>query len=114
MKVRLNFVKMAHKWYVQLPNYEGNFEDLEMIMNADMLCDRLDLNGDGLIRTIACTRERDCDETPNVKLEFDRVEEIGGAYYTVSTSNFMFEIWVCDVTKEIFGKFPAELYITVI
>ena len=42
MKKKLNFVKLAGRWFVHLPNYPGHYSELEMVLGADVLCDMID------------------------------------------------------------------------
>lgn len=107
----LNFVKLAGKWYVQLPNYPYEIEDLEMILNAAEMCEILDDDKDGLIHTLVSTKD-DCDVTSSHKLEFIKSEELNGAWYHCVKLNM--DIWLCDVTKYVFGNFPSEIYISIL
>jgi hypothetical protein len=113
MEKKLTFVKLANKWYVHLPAYDGNTEDLEMVMGADSLCDQLDIAEKGII-TIDIYDYK----IPNsIQLEFISSTSDGaegcGAWYKVSFFHNSMEIWLCDVTKYVFGKFPPELFIKV-
>lgn len=108
----LNFEKESSgRWFVVLPQWEGDKADLEMVKGADMMLDIL-AQGEGEISlSISETfvpgydllkRAEVCDSTT------------GGAYYKVGNLNnisYDFRIWLCDVTKFIFGDFPEELYI---
>ena len=43
----LNFVKEEdNRWYIDLPNWEGDKADLEMVMGADTLLEYISNNGD--------------------------------------------------------------------
>ena len=45
----LSFVKEeSNKWYVVLPEWEGDKEELEMVLGADELLDRLSSYGDSV------------------------------------------------------------------
>jgi hypothetical protein len=42
MEKRLNFIKLAGKWFVHLPDYPGHYSELEMVLGADVMCDMID------------------------------------------------------------------------
>ena len=118
---RLTFIKMAGGWYVHLPDYEGNIDDLEMISGADSLCYELDTDNDGMVSVIVS----DDNDYIEGGFEWDYVldfimstvgddGEVSGAYYNVyDDKNFAQtkQIWLCNVTKYIFKKFPPFIYI---
>ena len=41
----LDFHKIGQSWYADVPGWEGNLEDLEMVMGADVLLDVLSNRG---------------------------------------------------------------------
>ena len=42
MEKKLNFIKLAGKWFVHLPDYPGHYSELEMVLGADVMCDMID------------------------------------------------------------------------
>lgn len=118
---RLTFIKMAGGWYVHLPDYEGNIDELEMVSGADLLCYELDTDNDGIV-SIIVSEDNDCiggDFNWDYVLDFIMSTvgddgEVSGAHYNVyDDKNFTQtkQIWLCNVTKYIFKKFPATIYI---
>lgn len=105
----LNFVKEEdNRWYIDLPNWEGDKADLEMVMGADTLLEYISNNGDYVSIKISL------DEPSLNRLEFVRLtDEIGeGAIYNAVYNHFVSVIWLCDVTKFVFGgEFPEKIFI---
>lgn len=95
------------KWYIDLPEYIGPKEDLEMVCGADTL---LDIMSDGSNEV-----NTEISETPFNNFKYcltkkNDTPEIGGALYYIST--LYFEIWLCDVTRFVFnGILPNIIWI---
>jgi hypothetical protein len=111
-------------WFIDLPQYPGPKEDLQMVLGADLLLDdlasgnlkhRVDgkvelwlelssmyiTDGDVLIKD---------DKMNFVPKELKQyVEELGGAFYHKSQKS----IWLCNVTEFVFGKFPSQIWFKV-
>lgn len=99
------------KWYLVLPGWMGDKEDLEMVMGADKMLDRLDFQGKNKI-TLRVTNFIPSDL--RISLSSIGGLEIGGAFYEVhfeSIGQAPPEIWLCDVIKTILGEFSEILYI---
>ena len=105
----LNFIKEEdNRWYIDLPNWEGDKADLEMVMGSDALLEFISNNGEHVSIDISL------DEPSLNRLEFVRLtEEFGeGAIYNATYNLFSSKIWLCDVTKFVFGgKFPEKIFI---
>ena len=92
-------------WYVDLPDYPGNKEDLQMVCGADAMLDILSENQEEVTLKIEEYFEEATHQLRNPE------EEAGGMTYLLEGQNLLIEVWLCDVTKYIFGKFPENLYI---
>lgn len=115
MEKKLVFVKLARRWFVHLPNYPGLPDDLEMVMGADSFCQQLDKHNTGLLTVYVSTEPKVSQfTTQEYVFEFDAYSEWGGeidgATYRLK-SDPDFEIWLCNVTKHVFGEFPKTIYI---
>lgn len=98
----------SHRWYVDLPDWPGEKADLEMVSGADTMLDVL-AQGEGEINLIIST-----ESIPGALcLEFImETPEIGeGAQYLFIDHFNTFEVWLCDVTKFVFGNFPENIWI---
>ena len=100
------FIKNEHsRWYVVLPEWEGDKEDLEMVMGADTWLDII-AQGENLVNITLSEKEM-----PGYKYKLTLNREFqGGAYYDLESTYFNFEIWLCFVTTFVFGKLPQNLY----
>ena len=45
--MKLNFVKIANRWYVQIPDYTDGVDDLELTGGTEAFCEKLDESGCG-------------------------------------------------------------------
>ena len=104
----------TNRWYVDLPNWPGPKDDLEMSMGADIMLDII-AQGEGEV-LLDFTLE------PNEKYDtlvfLKETEEFGeGAYYHMESYQgfeFNLDVWLCDVTKFVFGDFPKVIYFSII
>jgi hypothetical protein len=115
MEKKLKFIKMtADGWYVQLPNYEGHVSDLQMVAGADTLCELI-ANDLTEITVIVSDEPFDLNDfkfsTRQFQLEFINSTGEEGANYRLES--LQLDVWLCNVTKYVFGKFPATIYIRV-
>jgi hypothetical protein len=114
MTYKLKFVKenfenpLERQWYLDIPDYNGSKNDLQMVLGADILLDII--SGGGNTMELNCTTEIDFEENKK-HIVLNKVEECkeGGAYYLVS--QYFFHIWLCDITKRVFrGEFPEKIF----
>ena len=115
MEKTLRFFKQDNKWYADIPYH--TLEENEMVMGADIALEYLAEERTELFITLT-------DEYPgwSVPLELKRKD------YTVSGLLFMDfieklqnmslweglepEVWICNVTHDVFGEHPEHIYIT--
>ena len=102
----------ANGWYVQLPNYEGHVSDLEMVAGADTLCE---LIANDLTEITVTVSDKPFEHvnfsTKKLQLEFINSTGEEGANYRLESLKL--DVWLCNVTKYVFGNFPATIYIKV-
>lgn len=106
----LNFVKLSNRWFVDIL-WDGDISDLQMVSGADTLLDVIS-DGKQIVKTLVGIE----DFEPNGKQKFHlkKIEEDGfdtGCYYRVNQYEYKGELWLCNVTKHIFGEFPENMYI---
>ena len=116
MEKKLNFVKLAGKWFVRLPDYPGHYSDLEMVLGADVMCDMIDTHDIGYITVIVSTEPSENQfTTKEYTLDFVNSTtsngEQDGANYRMR--EYKLDVWLCNVTKYVFGELPATIYIKV-
>jgi hypothetical protein len=109
---RLKFYKESdNRWYVDLPEWTGNKAELEMVAGADSM---LEYMAEGESQVWLMLSEEYFENAD--KLEFLRLAtEIGnGAFYKLNNYRGVeigLEMWLCDVTKFVFGNFPNDIFI---
>ena len=116
MEKKLNFIKLAGTWFVHLPNYPGHYSELEMVLGADVMCDMIDKFDTGHITVTVSNKAFDSIfNTREYILDFVNSTtsngEQDGANYRMR--EFKLDVWLCNVTKYVFGKFPATIYIKI-
>lgn len=116
MEKKLNFIKLAGSWFVHLPNYPGHYSELEMVLGADVMCDMIDTFETGNITVTVSDKPSDSIfNTREYILDFVNSTtsngEQDGANYRLR--EYKLDVWLCNVTKYVFGEFPATIYIRV-
>ena len=106
--MELSFEKWEDgRWFVVLPDYDGDQEDLEMIDGADKLLDIL--TTDGLYVTLHVSLENPNNDMYTLKLV--KHDEIGATYEVVNHGRFLDkDIWLCNVVHYLFGEHPEIIY----
>jgi hypothetical protein len=93
-----------NRWFVELPEWEGEKEDLEMVMGADLLLDILSGNSDYCYVTFGDEPFDGCST-----LTYDHTESTPG-YYNNDAWHGPSTIWLCSVTEFVFGRYPEKIY----
>jgi hypothetical protein len=100
-------------WFIKLPEWQGSKADLQMVLGADTL---LDIMAQGH-QEILVRFSTEGFPGANVMSWFlngiPGDPDMGGAMYRVEEYNtiaYNFDIWLCDVTKFVFGEFPKHIY----
>jgi hypothetical protein len=115
MKRQFKFYKeKTGRWYVDLPEWEGEKEELEMIAGADIFLELLSQSEETVNVTLS-TVEFEGSERLEMKYlgRLESWEEGTGAWYKLISYmglEFVLDIWLCDVTKFVFGDFPKNIY----
>ena len=109
--MNIKFEKINDEWFVDLPAYleeGGSMADLQMVFGADAM---LDILSEGLDEVTV--------EIGSEGIELNRLSgDDSGAFYAVNglddfeASKWAFVgIWLCPVTKWLFGEYPLKMYI---
>jgi hypothetical protein len=110
---RLKFYKESdNRWYVDLPEWEGSKAELEMVAGADSM---LEYMAEGEAQVWIVLSEQEFENAD--KLEFLRLatEIENGAFYKLDKYRGIeigLEMWLCDVTKFVFGDFPKTIFLS--
>jgi hypothetical protein len=102
----LNFYKDTDsKWYIDYPKWEGEKWELEMVSGADTLLDILGQGDDKV--SIKMSLENFEDSNFMLVLLY---EESEGGVYDVLHPTLNMTVWLCHVTKFVFGELPETIY----
>lgn len=110
---RLKFYKESdNRWYVDLPEWTGSKAELEMVAGADSMLEYMS-EDEGQVWIVLSEKEFENAE----KLEFLRLatEIENGAFYKLDKYRGIeigLEMWLCDVTKFVFGDFPKTIFLS--
>jgi hypothetical protein len=105
MKRKFRFYKEEdNRWYVDLPEWEGEKEELEMVLGADMLLDIISGNSDYAFLTLSTELFEGCKTLEHDKSQKDLGWYNNDAWHGPST------IWLCHVTQFVFGEYPDKIY----
>lgn len=108
---RLKFYKKYEdEWFVDLPTWTGNEDDLQMVQGADTLLEYLAEGKERLALRFSIKPFEGAS-----LMERMYVCETDGAYYFIHSYNNIeinLPFWLCDVTKFVFGEFPENIYFT--
>lgn len=97
------------RWFVVLPDYDGDQEDLEMVDGTDTFLDFL--TEDGIYVTVDVNLEEPGDDSIILKLVAH--DEIGGTYQVENLSELKHDVWLCNVVHFLFGEHPDVIYFKV-
>lgn len=98
------------KWYVDLPEWSGEKENLEMIYDVGDLLEMLSQGENAIYIQIG--DEKFPGSNPLILIEMDFSKFTGGWYHLPSYSEkeLNFKIFIGEWIKEYFGKFPENLW----
>ena len=108
--ISLTFVLLGGKWYADVPGWEGSLASLQMVSGADDFLDSLCKNGHFVTLEIST-------DNPGFKhqAELIHLDAFGGTYklsepFEALDGTVRDTIWLCNVTKYVFGDHPKKLY----
>jgi len=108
------FYKEDDKWYVDLPEWEGEQAELQMVAGADNFLEILAQGEESVYLTLSTEPFTGADKLTFLHYGHLETWEMGtGAWYVLDTYMgipFNLEMWLCDVTKFVFNGFPKEIY----
>ena len=119
----LKFYKETNgEWFVDLPEFEGDKSEVQMVCGADTMLDILSQGEDNIWLTLStekldhkCLLELTvvCEDIGFDTFDFENMSTSGAFYLakTISNIDYQLSVWLCDVTKLVFGSFPEKIYI---
>lgn len=109
--MEIKFYKESdNRWYADLPEWEGPKAALEMVCGADTMLDIL-AQGEG--NTILDMSVEPINGYEMLIFLHETPDLDEGAYYHMESYmglEFNLDVWLCDVTKFVFGEFPKIIY----
>lgn len=100
-------------WYINLPEWTGDKSDLQMVLGADTL---LDIMAQGQKEILVRFSTEGFPGASVMTWFLNGIPgdlEVGGAmYFTEYYAGIKYDLnlWLCDVTKFVFGEFPEHIY----
>lgn len=102
----LKFVKENNQWYIDLPEWEGSKAELEMVAGADTLLDYLAKD-----KTTVSVLVSETEPDDNAIVLSKTLDLQNGADYLVNNCPAVDKLWLCDVTKYVYGYMPEYLFV---
>lgn len=102
--MHLHFEKDNMEWYIILPEWKGSKADLAMVSGADTLLDQLSNY------TNSVSIEVSLEPIYDSSIHLSKVRNcwFNGADYITCSGH---KLWLCNVTKFVFGDLPNNIYI---
>lgn len=120
MKDTYRFYKQEdNRWFIDLPEWLGNHDALEMVSGCDLMLDIL-AKGKDSIRLELCTAPIDgSGDYTGLLMLINQYPSGGGADYmyfdvTPTSKTQKMQVWLCDVTSWLFDEFPIYIYLKVV
>jgi hypothetical protein len=102
------------RWYVDLPEWEGSIDELEMVAGADLFLELLSQGEETVFLTLSTVPFEGSEILEMKYLGTLEGWEMGtGAWYKLVSYmglEYKLDMWLCDVTKFVFGSFPENIY----
>jgi hypothetical protein len=95
-----------YRWFAEIPEWEGDRDELEMVMGADTMLDIISQGEDQVYVSLSTEEFKGYEYLLTLKEEAYE----GGNYHLVG-KNVEFDVWLCHVTKFVFGELPVKIYI---
>jgi hypothetical protein len=99
------FEREGNRWFIVLPEWEGIKDDLEMVCGADTMLDIVAQGENTAFMTISET----VIENPTFILRY-KEDQLEGGLYSLTSELHEFDVWLCHVTKFVYGYLPETLY----
>lgn len=113
---QFTFYKNANKeWYMDLPNWKGDPEDLQMIKGADAWLDLICNRQDKVLISFAAEPFENAETLTLLHVPEENLGG-GGVYYleTYQQQKADLKLWLCDVTCFVFDELPQKIYFKVL
>jgi len=113
MKDTFRFYKTADgNWYIDLPEWGGSIDDLQMVDGADTMLDMVSGHTNECYLEMS---DEPFEGADRIKLVEDLTTSVGGGNYIMETYNseqINHAMWLCQVTVEVFYTLPMAIYVS--
>jgi hypothetical protein len=109
-RIFIFYKEPSNRWFVDLPEWEGSKDELEMVMGADTMLDIISEGYNKVSLVLSLEPFEECDILEKV----EDTPGIGGALYIMKSykgSEYNLKLWLCEVTRFVFGNLPENIYI---
>ncbi len=115
VKETFTFEKVKNKdWFIILPEWKGDPDDLQMVEGADKWLDILSNKDSKIILALSDENFEGAEALALIRL---REENLGGGgiYYLESYKGekIGLKLWLCEVTRFVFKDIPQRVYFKV-
>ncbi len=98
------------QWFAEIPEWTGDQAELEMIMGADTF---LDILSQGELKVILSFVTDNIEKNIWSDFILIRTKPYNDGYYYDAIGHFnTLEVWLCHVTKFVFGEFPEKIFVS--
>lgn len=101
------------QWYIDLPEWTGSMDELQMVLGADNMLDIIAQGSDTVTLYLSIEPFEGANILTWLEDGIPGYENMGGAIYRLHQYNgivFDTDMWLCDVTKFVFGEIPKLIY----
>jgi hypothetical protein len=112
-KVFKFYKESSGRWFIDLPEWYGNPDDLEMVLGADTFLDILSQGNNEIKLRLSDKYFNGSEKLYLVELGLDGNVLYGGGTYLIEEYKgieYHFKLWLCDVTKHLFYNMPSIIY----
>jgi hypothetical protein len=105
------YKELDGRWYVELPGWEGEKEDLEMVQGADTMLNLISGSADECLLKLSDVL---FDDAEVLDLEHIREPNLGGGgdylLHKYEGETTLLRLWLCEVTSYVFNGLPERIY----
>lgn len=104
------------RWYAVIPSWTGDRAELEMVLGADILCEKLAKGKDEV--NVLLTFDDEELKNPDAILKLEQIMPHPGSgadYYVESIvgETVDLDLWLCEVLYWLVKKYPKTIYIKI-
>jgi hypothetical protein len=114
MTKNIRFYKNDDEWFADIPEWDGDIWELQMVAGADTFLDIAAQGESEIYLTMSTEIFDECEVLHFQKMgRLEGFEMGSGSWYLLQEYqgiDYNLPMWLCDVTKFVFGEFPNKIY----